>query len=93
MFACFVKRETLGLSEQTIPSIVDNDIEATKMFLGRGERGFNLLVVHNVELLEEQLLGGVLVLQVGEHFGFAKSRDNPFAAGEDSFNEAFAETG
>jgi hypothetical protein len=63
------------------------------VFLGRRERGFDLFVVHDVELLDKQLLGGVLVLQVRKDFGFAESRDDPFATGEDSFDEALAETG
>ena len=63
------------------------------MVLGRRECSLDLLVVHDIELLNEQLLGGVLVLQVRKDLGLAESRDDPFAAGEDSFGEAFAETG
>ena len=63
------------------------------MLLGRHERGFDLLVVHNVELLDEQLLGAILVLQVCKDFGFAESRDDPFAACEDSFDETLSEAG
>lgn len=63
------------------------------MLLGRCERGLDLLVVHNVELLNKQLLGAILVLQVRKDFGFAESRDDPFAAGEDSFDETLSETG
>ena len=93
LFARFIEWETLSLSEQTIPSIVDDDIETAKVLFGRRERSFDLLVVHNVKLLDEQLLGGVLVLQVRKYFRFAESRDDPFAIGEDSFDEALAETG
>ena len=62
------------------------------MLLGRCERGLDLFIVHNVELLNKQLLGGVLFLQVRKDLGFAESRDNPFAAGEDSFDETLSET-
>ena len=93
MFTCFVEWEALGFSKQAIASVVDDDVKTTKLFLGRRERSLNLFVVHNVELLNKQLLGGVLVLQVRKDFGFAESRDDPFAAGEDSFNEGPAETG
>ena len=62
------------------------------MFLGRRERGLDLLVVHDVELLNKQLFGGVLILQVRKDLGFAESSDDPFAAGEDSFDETLSET-
>ena len=62
------------------------------MLFGRRKRGLDLFVVHDVELLNKQLLGGVLVLQVRKDLGFAESGDDPFAAGEDSFGETLSET-
>jgi len=62
------------------------------VLLSRRERGFDLLVVHDVELLNKQLFGGVLVLQICKDLGFAESSDDPFAAGEDSFDETLSET-
>lgn len=93
MLACFIEREALGLSKQAIASVVDDDVETTEMFLGRRKRSRNLPIVHNVELLDKQLLVGVFVLQVRKDFRFAEGRDDPFATGEDSFDEAFAEAG
>jgi hypothetical protein len=60
--------------------------------LGFRERDFDLLVVYDVELLNKQLLGSLLVLQVGEDFELTKSRNDSFTTGKDSFDEALAET-
>ena len=92
LFTRFVQWETLGFPKQAIASIVNDDVETTEVILGCRERGFDLLVVHDVELLDEQLLRGVLVFQVREDFRFAKGRDDPFATGKDGFDEGLAET-
>ena len=62
----------------------------TKVLLGRCKRGLSLLIIHNVKLLNEELLGGILVLQIRKDLRFAESRDDPFAAGEDSFDETLS---
>ena len=91
--ARFSDWDSLGLAEQTIASIVDDNVKTTEVLLGRRERSVDLVVVHDVEGQDEQLLGGVFLLQVCENFGFAESRDDPFAGGEDGLGEALAKAG
>ena len=93
LLARFIQREALSFSEQSVTCVVDDDIKTTEMVLGRRERSLDLFVVHDVELLYEQLLGGVFVFQVREDSRLAESRDDPFAVGKDSFDEGPAETG
>ena len=92
LVARFIEREPFSFSKQSVPGVVYNDIEATEVNLCRRERGFDLFIVHDIQWLNEQLLGGVLLLQVCEDFRLAKGRDDPFTTGEDGFDEAFAET-
>ena len=62
------------------------------MLLCCRKRSLDLLAVRNVELLNKQLFCGVLVLQICKDLGFSESGDDPFAAGEDSFDETLSET-
>lgn len=68
---------TLDLSNDTIASIVNNDVDATECIFGFLERGGDLLGLGDVDFQDQKLvLAGVLGGEVRDNLWFTEGRDD-----------------
>ena len=71
--------DALSLARKGVPGVVEDDVDAAEHLLGLGKGGLDLSGLRDVEAGDEQLLGGVLRLELVEDLGLAERRDDAVA--------------
>ena len=71
--------DALSLARKGVPGVVEDEVDAAEHLLGLGKGGLDLSGLRDVEAGDEQLLGGVLRLELVEDLGLAEGRDDAVA--------------
>lgn len=69
----------LDLSEHDVPRVADDDVDAAEDLLRLLERGDDVAVDGHVDLEDEEAVGRVFGLEIGEHLGPAERSDGDVA--------------
>ena len=71
--------DAFRLSRKGVPGVVEDDVAAAEHLLGLSEGRLDLGGLGDVEAGDEQLIGGVLRLELVEDLGLAEGRDDAVA--------------